>query len=363
MTTRQITIAVILTLCLVGFVFTISWIKFLNTPLITEEQGYKYRVQPGNSFKTVINDLYFKNIIKNRLFLRILVRMRGEAQELKAGEYLFPKGTTPTTMIHQLVTGTGLVYHAFTIVPGWNFKELRESLQNENFLRHTLQNMSDESVMGRMGHPDLTPEGQFFPDTYYFAEGITDVVLLKRAFQAMQNKLNTAWQERESDLPYKNPNEVLIAASLIEKEAYLKDERPVIAGVLVNRLRKDMLLQIDPTVIYGMGTRYDGKIHKENLTENTPYNTYVHKGLPPAPIAIPSLDSIMAVVHPQHNDYLYYVARGDGSHEFSVTYEEHQTAVTKFNANTNSWFFNKYLIRYHLLKLFSKQIYTLNPSH
>lgn len=352
MTKRRITIGFISALLIVSSIIAASWLTFLYSPIVTNNEGYKYTVQPGNSIKTVINDLYFKNIIHNRFYLTLLVRFRGDSQDLKAGEYFFAKGTTPSKMLNQMMTGRGLVYHAFTIIPGWTFKELREAILNEPNVKHTLQNYSDNAVMSYVGSPILVPEGQFFPDTYYFAGGITDMTLLKRAYKTMQNKLNTAWMNRAPGLPYQNPSEVLVAASLIEKEAYLNEERPIIASVLVNRLQKDMLLQIDPTVIYGMGARYDGKIHKEDLLDNNPYNTYVHKGLPPAPIAMPSLDSIMAVVHPAKNDFLYYVARGDGSHQFSVTYIDHQTAVGE--ANKVNGFFNRELLRYQLQKNFSK---------
>lgn len=349
MTQKRMAIGLIATLFLVSIVIALSWVRFLHSPVITSEPGYQYTVQPGNSIKTVINDLYFKNIIHNRLYFYFLVRLRGDAHDLKAGEYFFSKGITPTKMLNQMMTGTGLIYHSFTIIPGWSFKELREAILKQPNLRHTIQNMSDSELMTLLGHPVLVPEGRFFPDTYYYAGGVSDIVLLKRAFKTMQKKLDIAWEQRTANLPYKDENEVLIAASLIEKEAYLNDERPIIAGVLVNRLQKDMLLQIDPTVIYGMGSRYEGKIHRGDLLENTPYNTYVHKGLPPAPIAMPSIESIMAVVHPAKNDYLYYVARGDGSHQFSITYTEHQAVVNETN-KLSEGFFNTDLLRYHLKK-------------
>jgi UPF0755 protein len=181
--------------------------------------------------------------------------------------------------------------------------------------------------MLHLGAANLKPEGEFFPETYYFTKGNSDLILLKHAFKAMQSKLNDAWSKRASALPYKNAYEALIAASLIEKEAYLSKERPIIAGVLVNRLKKEMLLQFDPSVIYGLGERYTGKLSKANLLENTAYNTYLHKGLPPTPIAMPSLASISAALHPEQNDYYYFVAKGDGSHQFSKTLLEHNAAV------------------------------------
>lgn len=341
---------ILITFLMLCVVFAVTWVRFLYTPLISDQQGYKYTVALGSSLKTVINDLSLKGIIRNPHYMQLLMRYRGDAPQLKAGEYLFLKGTTPSTMLHQMITGTGLVYHAFTIIPGWNFREVRHALLQETSLRHSLDQLTDQEIMVRLGQPGLLPEGQFYPDTYYFVPGLMDIVLLKRAFQAMQAKLSTIWKERASGLPYKNPGEILVVASLIEKEAYLNDERPVISGVLVNRLKKDMLLQIDPTVIYGMGLRYTGKIRKEDLAENTPYNTYLHKGLPPSPIAMPSSSSMMAAVHPAMTSYLYYVARGDGSHQFSETYIEHQVAVNEAN-KINLWFFNESLAKHHLIKV------------
>jgi len=338
---------VVLLVLVIAFLGT--WIKFLYTPIVNNHSGYKFMVPAGASMKSVVNDLYDKNIISNRFYFSMLVRMRGDSQLLKAGEYFFPDGTTPSKMLNQMVTGTGIVYRAFTIVPGWNFKDLSDALFNNTSIRHKLPHMTNQELMKILGHPDLDPEGQFFPDTYFFAEGTYDIVILKRSFKAMQTKLNAAWQKRALGLPYQNPNEALIAASLIEKEAYLAEEQPRIAGVLVNRLRKDMLLQFDPTVIYGMGVRYAGSIHKEDLLENTPYNSYIHKGLPPTPIAMPSLGAIIAVLHPEQNNYLYFVARGDGSHQFSETLTEHNDAVTDYR---KSWFFNEDLLSHHLFKKF-----------
>lgn len=277
------------------------WAKFLLTPIVTTHSGYRFTVPMGASMNMVVKDLYDKGIIKNPLFFSILVRIRGDRHLLKAGEYFFPEGTTPSKMLNQMVTGTGIVYRAFTIVPGWNFKELSEALFKNPSLRHQLPQLTEAELMKMLGHPELNPEGQFFPDTYFFAEGTYDIVILKNSFHAMQKKLRAAWQKREPGLPYRTPNDALIAASLIEKEAFLADERPRIAGVLMNRLHKDMLLQFDPTVIYGMGVRYNGSIRKEDLLENTAYNSYVHKGLPPTPIAMPSMGSILAVLHPEKN--------------------------------------------------------------
>lgn len=350
-------IAIIIVIALVLFPCAV-WYKFLHTPLVKVDQGFKYRVAPGASIKSIIDNLYFNNIIQHPLLFKLLIRLRGDDRIIKAGEYLFPKGTTPSSMITQMINGSGMIYYAFTIVPGENFRQLRHALSKTEDLQHSVANLSDAEIMKRLGHPELKPEGQFYPDTYYFAGGSADLLLLKRAFNMMQTKLMKVWLHRAPNLPFKNPNDILIAASLIEKETDLDMERPIIAGVIVNRLRKNMLLQIDPTVIYGLGSRFDGTIYRENLLEKNPYNTYVNKGLPPTPITIPSIDSIKAAANPQNHDYLYFVARGrgDDSHQFSKTLAEHYAAVAAAK-KPRPFLFNTSIIRYYLLKIFSRQIF------
>jgi len=298
----------------------------LFTPVISQESGVTYYLKPGTAKKTLVADLTQQGIISSPSIFSLYVYTERSAY-LKTGEYLFPKGSTLISIWKQVTTGTGLVYHPFTIIPGNTFSQLRQALAQTAGLRHITSQWSDMDLMARLGNSTIGPEGEFFPETYYYTKGIPDLVILKRAFDLMQSKMMAAWENRAQGLPYKNAYEALVAASLIEKEAYLDSERPIIAGVLVNRLRKDMLLQFDPTVIYGMGTHYDGKIHKENLQEDTPYNTYIHKGLPPTPIAMPSIISIDSAMHPQINDYYYFVAKGDGSHQFSKTLIEHNAAV------------------------------------
>lgn len=333
---------------LVFLVVFVAWLRFLYSPLITNDQGYKYTVAHGASLRSVGDDLSAKHIVSNRFFFNLLVHIRHDGRELKAGQYLFPKGTTPSKMLDQLGSGSGILYHSFVIVPGWNFKQLTIALLQENSLNHKLATLTDLQLMTHLGHPELSPEGMFLPETYFFVEGSSDTAILKRSFKAMQNKLNLAWTQRANDLPFNNQYEVLIAASLVEREAYLAAERPIIAGVLINRLRRNMLLQFDPTVIYGLGTRYDGVIHKEDLLQDTPYNTYVHRGLPPTPIAMPSFDAIKAVTHPNENDYLYFVARNSGgAHQFSKTLEEHHAAVEAAEKNS-PWFYNTELMRHYL---------------
>jgi UPF0755 protein len=357
MSNRRLGNKIVFGLLLVLLVVLAAWLKFLYTPLINNEQGYKYNVPHGASFRSVSDDLYKKQIVTDRIFFNLLIRIRRDGRELKAGQYLFPNGTTPSKMLDQMATGSGIVYHAFTIVPGWNFKQLTTALQLEASLNHKLATLTDSQLMTRLGYPELNPEGQFLPETYFFVEGSADTAILKRAFKAMQDKLNSEWVQRASGLPFKTPYEALIAASLVEKEAYLAAERPIIAGVLINRLRLDMLLQFDPTVIYGLGQRYDGVIHKDDLLQDNPYNTYLHKGLPPTPISMPSLDSIKAVMHPDQNDYIYFVARNvGGAHQFSRTLEEHHAAVEAAEKNA-PWFTNMDSVRTYIKSV------TANPAN
>jgi UPF0755 protein len=339
---RLITIAaVILTIsCFLG-----GWLYSLYSPVVSQDGGYTYYLRPGASKRLVINELAAQGVIRHPFLFSLYVFPQKDAQ-LKTGEYLFPKGATPVSIWKQITNGTGFIHHPFTIIPGWTFSQVRNELARAPGLRHMTATMDDKQIMAFMGHKDLSPEGEFYPETYYYTRGNPDLVILKRAFTLMQNRLQDAWGKRAQGLPYKTEYEALIAASLIEKEGYLNTERPLISGVLINRLNKNMLLQIDATVIYGLGSRYDGKIYKSNLLEDTPYNTYLHKGLPPTPIAAPGEASIEAALHPSQHDFYYYVAKGDGSHEFTRSLREHNAAVQAAKLRTG--YFNEGVIRRHL---------------
>jgi len=350
----KIIAAIILAIC-VGFV--IAWGIFIRSPLILNDHGLKFKVFPGSSFKTIAADLHSQGILKHPLFFTLLFRWRGDTHHLKAGEYLFPKGATPNSMIEQMVTGRGMVNHSFIIVPGQTFYQVRQTLNKDEALQHSTKDLSNAAIMKLLGRPGLAPEGVFFPDTYYFMEGSTDIAVLRRSYMAMQKKLNAAWSHRAQKLPFRNAYEALIAASIIVKEADISEELPIIAGVLTNRLRRDIKLQFDPTVIYGLGSRFDGTIYRRDLLADTPYNTYVHKGLPPTPISMPSMDAIDAVMHPDANNYLYFVARGDGmTHQFSRTLADHNAAVAA-SKKFHPWFFNGALIKSYLRKIFTKTIF------
>ncbi|VVC75915.1 hypothetical protein AQUSIP_12160 [Aquicella siphonis] len=322
------------------------WLYVLFSPVVTSAGGSIYYLRPGISKRSVISELSQQGIIKHP-FMFSLYAYPHKSASLKVGEYFFPEGATPYSIWKQLTTGTGLYYRHFTIIPGWTFRQLRAGLSKAQGLKHLISTLNDQQIMQRLGRPELSPEGEFFPDTYNYTRGDIDLAILKRAFDLMQNKLNEDWQRRAAGLPYRNPYDALIAASMIEKEGYLDAERPLISSVLINRLKKDMLLQIDATVIYGLADRYDGKIHKTDLLEDTPYNTYIHKGLPPTPIAMPGSASIEAALHPQPSDYYYYVAKGDGGHQFSTSLQAHNAAVqaTMSKPGDN---FNESVVRRHM---------------
>lgn len=339
--------------------FASFWLYLFLVPVVTDNDATFY-LKPGASKKTVLAELSQQHIIPHPFLLSLYVFSQRSAL-LKTGEYRFPKGSTTLSIWKQITTGAGLLYHPFTIIPGWSFHQLRQALLQTEGLRHLIVGWDDKQIMTSLGHPERAPEGEFFPETYYYTKGISDLVILKRAFDLMQLKLNEAWETRASSLPYQDAYQALIAASLIEKEAYRSGERVVIAGVLVNRLQKDMLLQFDPTVIYGLGPRYDGKIHRENLQEDNAYNTYVHKGLPPTPIAMPSMASIQAALHPQVHAYLYFVAKGDGSHQFSTTLAQHNIAVSTSGPafistfpKSHTGYFNESKIKNYLYRLLDK---------
>jgi UPF0755 protein len=253
--------------------------------------------------------------------------------KIKAGEYALAPGQSPDQLLLLLTSGN-VILHGLTIVEGSTYAELRGAIAQRSDIKHTLKNVSDAAVMQALGLPDVHPEAQFFPDTYQFAKGISDIELLRIAQQRMQRELATAWAGRAPDLLLHSPYEALILASIVEKETALASERPLIAGVFVERLSRGMLLQTDPTVIYGLGEQYDGNLHKADLLRDTPYNTYTRVGLTPTPICLPGAAALRAAVNPQRTKALYFVAtgKGDGSHYFSRDLNEHNSAVQRYLA-------------------------------
>jgi UPF0755 protein len=259
------------------------------------------------------------------------LRLKGLRARVQAGQYEIPAHASPAQILELFAQGK-VILEELTVVEGATFADFLQGLEQQPHLAHTLAGKSPAEIMTALGHPGQSAEGEFFPDTYRFADGTTDLVILGLAYDSMQRALDAAWQLRRPDLPFDTPYEALILASMVEKEAALKSERARIAGVFVNRLRKGMRLQSDPTVIYGLGARYDGTVHTRDLLTDTPYNTYARDGLPPTPIALPGREALLAAVQPEETTALYFVATGlnDGAHQFSNTLEEHNAAVQTY---------------------------------
>lgn len=303
--------------------------RFMNTPLVVPTEGYHLLVAPGTSLRAIALRLAHDGVLSEPHLLRIMARLEGSAARIQAGEYLLPSGMTPPALMRLLVSGE-VVQHSLTIVEGWTFQQMMTAVRKHPMLEQTLVDASGPAVMAAVAATGQEAEGWFYPDTYRFPRGTTDVDFLRRAFRDMQQRLEQEWEARADDLPLKTPYEALILASLIERETAVAAERTRIAGVFVRRLQKGMRLQTDPTVIYGMGDAYQGKIRWRDLRTDTPYNTYTRHGLPPTPIAMPSGASIQAALNPADGNELYFVSRGDGSHQFSATLQEHNAAVRRY---------------------------------
>lgn len=300
----------------------------LHQPLkVTEERLLD--VPTGSTPSGVLNRLEADGVIHDAFLLRLYWRFNLAGQPLHSGEYRMTPGMTMQDLFG-VWKRKEVVQYSLTLVEGWNFRQVRAALERQPKLEQTLAGLSDSELMARLGYPDVFPEGRFFPDTYRYVRGMTDAELLKQAYKRLDDVLEDEWRDRAPDLPYKDPYQALIMASLVEKETGVPQERGQIAGVFVRRLQRGMLLQTDPTVIYGMGERYNGKITRAHLKEATPYNTYVIAGLPPTPIAMAGREAIHAALHPVEGNSLYFVAKGDGSHVFSVDLDEHNAAVREY---------------------------------
>lgn len=315
--------------------FGLGWLmmdfrSFLETPLQGIEEPGSYVVAPGSSLIAVSQDLAARGHLSKPRFLVWYARWRGQADSIKAGEYQLRPGMRPAELLDQITRGEVMRY-TLTVPEGWSFRQLLAAVQRHEKITPLLTaEMSDEEIMAELGYPGEHPEGRFFPDTYQFIAGTTDVALLRRAYEAMEARLQLAWEKRVPGLPLESPYEALILASIIEKETGAPDERRRIAGVFVRRLKLNMRLQTDPTVIYGLGEEYGGRLRTRDLRRDTPYNTYTRRGLPPTPIALPGADSLMAAVNPEEGDEIFFVSRGDGRHYFSSTLEMHERAVRKY---------------------------------
>lgn len=309
-----------------------SYNRFISTPAAFSQPRIDFTIQSGTSLSGIANALAERGIISDPSLFLWMLRFDSLDTKIKAGEYVLRSGMTPRAIALSFVSGKVKQY-PFTLVEGWRFKQLMVALNANSNIKHELKGKTPEQIMASLGHPGEHPEGRFLPDTYHFPARSTDTMFLKRAYDAMKKVLNEQWQNRQADLAIKSPYEALILASIVEKETGVASERKQIAGVFMRRLKKNMRLQTDPTVIYGMGDSYTGNLQKKDLKKDTPYNTYRRSGLPPTPIAMPGKAAINAVLHPEESEMLYFVAKGDGSHFFSSTIDAHNEAVKKFQIN------------------------------
>jgi len=303
---------------------------FITTPLGVPNDGLTLEVKPGMGIGAIARELQRQpGLLRSPIYLEAYARSSGLAPRLKAGEYALIPGMTPRSLLERIVAGQ-VIQYPLTVVEGWTFRQLRQALAEHLKLTHPLQNVDDAAIMARLGRPGLHPEGRFFPDTYHFPAGTRDEAFLQRALTAMDQRLAAIWDQRVPNLPLRDAEQALILASIVEKETGQAEERAQIAGVFIRRLQKDMPLQTDPTVIYGLGAAFDGDLRRQDLLTDTPYNTYTRKGLPPTPIALPGAAALLATVQPAAGDALYFVANGTGGHAFSATLDEHNQAVNRY---------------------------------
>lgn len=310
---------------------TAYWIHSQMHEALPVTSQTTFVVPPGAGLRQVSARLHEEGIVSAPEFFHWYARALGKAASIRAGEYRIEPGISAAQLLDQLVSGE-VVLHTLTVVEGWTFRQMQAALRDHAAIRATEVGADPERLMAALGAAGTHPEGQFFPETYRFARGTSDVEVFRQAYDLMQSKLETAWAQRQPELPVEDAYEALVLASIIEKETALLSERRAIAGVFVSRLRKGMRLQTDPTVIYGLGEAFDGNLRKRDLQTDTPYNTYTRGGLPPTPIALPGEASLLAAVQPEETGALYFVATGqaDGSHYFSTTLEEHNRAVQRY---------------------------------
>jgi UPF0755 protein len=310
-----------------------GWLAyFAVTPSTLAQSPQELEIKHGSSLRTVARQLADEKLVVEPWSFVFLVRLLGKANEIKAGNYLLEGEITPYQLFLKLTRGD-VTQSQVVFIEGWTFRQMRKALNDNPAVRHATLNLADQEILRQIEAGEGAAEGLFFPDTYYFSSGMSDISILKRSYRIMQTRLNEAWNGRAPNLPYAGPYEALTMASIVEKETGQASERPMIASVFINRLALGMRLQTDPTVIYGVGEAYDGKLHKSNLLEDTPYNTYTRGGLPPTPIAMPGWESIQAALHPAKSTALYFVAKGNGTHYFSGSLTEHNRAVAHYQLN------------------------------
>ncbi|HYD80160.1 MAG TPA: endolytic transglycosylase MltG [Paucimonas sp.] len=306
----------------------LAW--WAHQPIIGDaDRPIEFTVLSGSGVRGTAQQIVAAKVPVNPVLLTILARATGKSTTLKAGSYELKPGTTPLGLIDQLVRGE-FAQEALAVIEGWTFRQMRQAIAEHPNLKHDTVRWSDRELLAKVAPDFKHPEGLFFPDTYLFAKGSSELQIYRQAHAVMLKRLNEAWAQRDPNLPYKTPYDALIMASIVEKETGRKSDRGQIAGVFVNRLKRGMLLQTDPTVIYGMGDKYQGNIRKRDLETDTPYNTYTRVGLPPTPISLPGAEALLAALKPAPTDALYFVSRGDGSSHFSNNLDDHNRAVAKY---------------------------------
>lgn len=299
-------------------------------PITTAEQApIDFTITPGSGVKGATQQIANAGVPVNPMLLMVLARVTGKNAKIKAGSYKLKPGTTPLKLLSQLARGE-FAQESLAVIEGWTFKQMRQAINQHPGLKHDTAQMSDQELLAKITDDYKVAEGLFFPDTYLFASGSSELQIYRQSYDMLMRRLSEAWAARDPSTPYKTPYDALIMASIVEKETGLSSERSMVAGVFVNRLKLGMLLQTDPTVIYGMGDRYKGKIYKRDLETDTPYNTYTRPGLPPTPIALPGKAALQAALNPAKTDALYFVARKDGSSQFSGNLNDHNRAVNKY---------------------------------
>src|SRR5215210_593251 len=315
---------------LVALLLAAGWCvryPFHHVPL--KESPTQFSISAGSTLRSASEQMVRAGVLKQALPFEVLTRLLGNPRNIKAGNYEIEDDTTPLKLMRKLTRGDYTTL-AITFVEGSTFRQMRRMLDEQPALKHDTAGLSDSDVLEKLGLEQRAAEGLFFPDTYYFAQGVSDLNILRRAHQLMEKNLTEQWQQRAPEVTLVTPYEALILASIIEKETGKSVERPTISAVFLNRLRLGMRLQTDPTVIYGLGEPFDGNLRKQHLLSDGPYNTYTRPGMPPTPIAMPGLASLHAALHPARTDALYFVAKGDGSSHFSRNFEEHDRAVTRY---------------------------------
>lgn len=316
-----------------GVAGAVVW--WIQRPLPLRTPSVEVSIEPGTPPREIANAWVQAGVDVPPILLYEWFRWSGQAKRIRAGSYQAGAGITPHQLLQKMVQGDEALEQV-RLIEGWTFRQWRAELAKAGSLKPTTAQWSDTQLMEALGAPGLSPEGRFFPDTYVYSRGVSDLTVLKRAHRAMQRRLSHAWEQRAPDTPLKSMDEALVLASIVEKETGQATDRGLVAGVFANRLRLGMPLQTDPAVIYGLGERFDGNLRKRDLQTDGPYNTYLRPGLPPTPIAMPGMASLLAAVKPDRTKALYFVARGDGSSQFSENLADHNRAVNQYQRNAAS---------------------------